>query len=375
MKNRILVVDDEPGLRRAVERVLGKRYELALAATPSEAIEMCTEFRPEVAILDVRMPEMDGFELMARLKDLEPHLDVILMTGSLNETDSKMIRAIRERAFYFVQKPFDREVLLTLVERALELHRLAADNRRYLSRLESELAQALSFQQSLLPAVPYVRSGVHFEACYQPSDELGGDFYDHAQVGEEQVGFIIADVSGHGAAAAMLTGIIKSAFQSLRNRGAAPLAVVERIASGLRSFDASRFVTLMCGRIDVASRTLEYVNAGHPAALLYHDGDRETLTHLRRTGPMAYAGIDAATWVEKSVQLAPGASILMYTDGVIEARSETDFFGMENLERTVRKHADESPANLLEAIVAEVDEFSHGRPRDDDLTMLHVRCP
>ena len=97
------------------------------------------------------MPDLDGFELMARLKARFPALDVILMTGSVDDLDEKLVRAIRSAAFYFIQKPFDREVLRTLVERCLELRRRREEHRQNLKRLETEMAEARAFQQSLLP--------------------------------------------------------------------------------------------------------------------------------------------------------------------------------------------------------------------------------
>src|SRR5258705_8753820 len=98
------------------------------------------------------MPELDGFEVMTRLKAHIPELDIILMTGSLDDLDEKLIRALRSPAFYFIQKPFDREVLRTLVERCLELRWRRMEHRRNLDRLETEMAEAHAFQQSLLPA-------------------------------------------------------------------------------------------------------------------------------------------------------------------------------------------------------------------------------
>ena len=97
------------------------------------------------------MPDLDGFELMAQLKARFPALDVILMTGSVDDLDEKLVRAIRSAAFYFIQKPFDREVLRTLVERCVELRRRREDHRQNLKRLETEMAEARAFQQSLLP--------------------------------------------------------------------------------------------------------------------------------------------------------------------------------------------------------------------------------
>ena len=97
------------------------------------------------------MPDLNGFDLMAQLKARFPSLDVILMTGSVDDLDDKLVRAIRSAAFYFIQKPFDREVLRTLVERCVELRRRREDHRQNLKRLEKELAEARTFQQSLLP--------------------------------------------------------------------------------------------------------------------------------------------------------------------------------------------------------------------------------
>ena len=383
MRHRILIVDDEPGLRRAVERVLRKHHELALAAGPEEALELCPEFRPDLAILDVQMPGMDGYELMGRLKEMSPDLDVILMTGSLDDADRKLARAIREKAFYFILKPFDREVLLTLVERCLELHRLAADNRAHVARLESELAQARAFQQSLLPAPLLERNGVRFDARYIPCEALGGDFIASGALGDEtttdaDLAFLIADVSGHGAAAAMLTGIVKSAFQSLRRQGADPAAVVERIASGLATFDAERFVTIFCGRVLPGSGTLEYVNAGHPPGVLIEpDGSH---TRLKRSGPLVTAALEGLTWRKQSIPFAEGARLVLYTDGIVEARTPDDeLFGEERFFDEVcaaatGKHARPADA-LLEAILGSVETFTQGRPNDDDLTLLQVSRP
>ncbi len=148
---RILVVDDEPGMLRAVERVLSENHQVIGTRLSREALSLANEFHPELAIVDIRMPDLDGFELMAQLKARFPALDVILMTGSVDDLDEKLVRAIRSAAFYFIQKPFDREVLRTLVERCVELRRRREDHRQNLKRLETEMAEARAFQQSLLP--------------------------------------------------------------------------------------------------------------------------------------------------------------------------------------------------------------------------------
>jgi CheY-like chemotaxis protein len=179
-----MIVDDEAGILHAAERILGPRAEVRSSRVPAEALDLAAEFRPELAILDVRMPQMDGFELLARLKAVHADIDVILMTGSVNETDAKLARAIREKAFFFLQKPFEREVLLTLFERWHELRHLAEENRRHLRRLQQDLRDAAAFQSGMLPPEHAEISGVALDRRYLPCEDLGGDLVDFAPAGD-----------------------------------------------------------------------------------------------------------------------------------------------------------------------------------------------
>ncbi len=365
---RILVVDDDPALLRAVERVLGPHYETTGAASGDEALERARTFVPDLAILDVHMPGMDGFALLGRLRDADPGLDAIFMTGVVHELDAQLVRSIRERAFYFIHKPFERELLLALVERCLEQRRLQSENRGHLARLEEELAAARSFQQSLLPA-SVARAGSLAIACrYEPCSELGGDFVDHA-AHAGRVALLIADVSGHGVSAAMLTAVVKSAFQAARAEGFAPLHVVQRVAAGVRSFDDSRFVTLFSALLQPADGALEYVNAGHPPALILPAAGADGARSLPRTGPLVSPAFPDGGWEAGRTRLAPGERLLLFTDGVLEARGPGGLFGEARLRELLRAAQGSGP-RLLEEIVAGVSAFAAGRPLDDDLTLL-----
>ena len=161
-----------------------------------DALALANEFHPELAIVDIRMPDLDGFELMARLKARFPALDVILMTGSVDDLDEKLVRAIRSRAFYFIQKPFDRDVLRTLVERCVELRWRREDHRQNLKRLETEMAEARAFQQSLLPDRERVLNRLSVCCRYTPCSALGGDLYDYADATAGRTALLIADVVG-----------------------------------------------------------------------------------------------------------------------------------------------------------------------------------
>jgi sigma-B regulation protein RsbU (phosphoserine phosphatase) len=369
--SRILVVDDEPGMLRAVERVLGRAHHVIGSQSSAHAVAMAAEFDPELVILDVRMPELDGFELMARLKSELPDLDIILMTGSIDDLDQKLIRAIRGRAFYFIQKPFDREVLLTLVERCVELRWRRDENRRHLQRLERELAEARAFQQGLLPAREVTHDGLAICCRYVSCSELGGDLYDYAST-PGRTALIVADVSGHGVSAAMLTGVVKSAFRSSDADGYEPAAVVQRVSNSLAAFGSERFVTLFAAVLVADTGRLQYVNAGHPPGLLWKADGR--VEWLASTGPLVSPALPArhARWEQASVEIAEGDQLLLYTDGVPEAMADDFDWASERLVNAIGQYGT-GGAPLLDAILADVRVSLAGRPQLDDLTLLTAR--
>lgn len=367
---RILVVDDEPGMLHGVERVLGARHHVVGCRSAEEALAAAREDVPDLAILDIRMPGPDGFEIADALRRIAPDIDVIYMTGVVHEVDAQLVRAIQGRAFFFIQKPFDRQVLLTLVQRCLEVRALAADNRRYVELLESELQSARAFQLGMLPERSVRAEGVLADGHYETCETLGGDFFDHTSAGRGKLAFLQADVSGHGVRAALLVGVLKAAFHDASPEKFRPLAVLRRIANGLRSFDDSSFVTVFCGVIDSKAGTLSYANAGHPAALLW--GVDRPLEELTRTGLMVSPAVDDLLWEERTLPFGPQDVLLVCTDGLHETRGDAGVFGRARL-RDVACSGPERGAALLRKVRDAVVAFRGGRPQDDDLSLLTLR--
>ncbi len=366
--SRILVVDDEPGMVRAVERVLGGVHRVIGSQSSAGAAALAAEFKPDLVIVDIRMPEVDGFELMVRLKADHPDVDIIMMTGSLDDLDQKLIRAIRGHAFYFIQKPFDREVLQTLVDRCLELRWRRQENRRHVDRLERELGDARAFQRGLLPISDVVLDQVAICSRYVSCSELGGDLCDYVAIDSERVALLVADVMGHGVSAAMLTGVVKSAFRAAEADDYEPSAVVERLRRSMAAFGPERFVTLIAGVVDLREGCLQFVNAGHPSGLLRAEQDGE-LVRLASTGPLISPALPACTWEQRSVPVRPGTLLLLYTDGISDALSSGEDSGEEPILAAARQHP-RGGAPLLDAILSRVRERIHGRPQADDLTLL-----
>jgi len=367
---RILVVDDEPGMLRAVERVLAQDHEVVGTRLSREALSVASQFNPELAIVDIRMPDLDGFELMGQLKARFPRIDVILMTGSVEDLDEKLIRAIRSPAFYFIQKPFDRDVLRTLVDRCVELRWRREEHRLTVIRLEAEMAEARAFQQSLLPDREAMVNCAAVCCRYIPSSSLGGDLYDYVAAPGGGTALLIADVSGHGVSAAMLTGIVKSAFHASHVDGFDPAAVVQRVSSGLAAFSADRFVTLVSAVISPDARELRYVNAGHPPILVWGSGHDPVW--LGSTGPLVSPALTTPAWAAPVVPIADGDHVLLYTDGVWELLADEDGRAEPRFIDAVGRNPG-GGAPLLDAILADVEEVLGSAPQADDVTMLTAR--
>lgn len=365
---QVLVVDDEPGMLRAVERILARRFEVTCTDDPTRALEIARRLRPDVALLDVRMPGMSGFELLERLKGQQPTLDVIIMTGSLHDMDRKIVRAIRSDAYYFIQKPFDREVLLALVDRCVAARQLEAENHRHAERMQRELTVARRYQQSLLPPGHASFGPLSLEALWVPSTELGGDFYDYQRVADG-LSILVADASGHGVSAALLAGLVRAGYYASREADFDPLAVVSRVYEHLHTFGSGRFVTLFCARADPRRRRLEYVCAGHPPALLLAAGRPPCL--LEPTGPIVCAGLVEQSWERATAALEPGAELLVYTDGVLDVEGVEGKYGLERLRDHAARVVDQRQA-VVETIHAAVRQWAGPAAFEDDLTLLSL---
>jgi sigma-B regulation protein RsbU (phosphoserine phosphatase) len=367
--SRILVVDDDPGMLRAVERVLGGLHHVIGTTSPREALQNAAAINPDLAIIDIRMPDLDGFDLMTRLKSQFAELDIILMTGSIDDLDEKLVRALRSPAFYFIQKPFDRDVLSTLVQRCLELRWRREQHRQNVERLEIEMAEARAFQLSLLPDPETVINGLAICCRYTPCAALGGDLYDYSPVGSGETALLVADVCGHGVSAAMLTGVVKSAFHASRAEGFDPSAVVDRVWHALAPFSAQRFVTLFTALVAPVERQLRYASAGHPS-IPWWSHVRDPVW-LESTGPLI-SPVLSTSWDVRTTSINEGDQLLLYTDGVSEPLADVDGCAKSRIETLIEQHAT-GGAPLLDAIVDDVQRALAGRAQSDDLTLLTAR--
>jgi serine phosphatase RsbU (regulator of sigma subunit) len=210
---------------------------------------------------------------------------------------------------------------------------------------------------------------VRFAFRIEPWEHLGGDFVDvHVDRGGD-VTFMIADVSGHGAEAAMLTAVVKSAFQDERSDNRPPQTVVQKIWRAIRFFEAQFFITAICARYRPDEELLEWVNAGHPSGLIVApDG---SVTEMDSTGALLSPALET-TWEVRQRKLRPGSRVFLYTDGASEAEGSRGEFGHDRLAEIVRTSSAHGPALLDEAFAAVFAHMDLGPPHDD-VAMVTVR--
>ncbi len=364
---RVLVIDDDAGVLRAVQRILGTRYELATASSPAEALALAPDFDPDLAILDIRMPAMNGFELMQRLKAGQPDLDVIFMTGSMTEPDAHLIRAIRQGAFYFIQKPFDREVLQTLVERCLELRQLRAVADRELNKLRWA-------QSRLLPQAAPAHPGFQLAVRYRPFYFATGDYHDFFPQPDGTLAVFVGDSSGHGPSACMLMATMRTLLYTHPEIQGDP----GKALSGLnRMFHALTPADLFMTAVYVVltrDGSVRWAAAGqHPPLWL---------TAVGEVAPMDLTAVGLPLGIEPGEQYATvnqpihaGERLIVFTDGIIEATNcRGELFGLARVQDALARlarTADNTEA-LLDGLMDEVKAFMDGSDFEDDFTLLGI---
>lgn len=251
---------------------------------------------------------------------------------------------------------------------------VALENRRL---WEQERRIAHTLQRSLLPAIPPTLEGLELGELYSPSQrdlEVGGDFYDLFPLDHGRIGVVMGDVCGKGIQAAVYTAMAKYAIRSYALDDPSPVSVMRRTNRALcrQIVDDSMFISIVYALIDAHSMTLAVANAGHPHPLHYRQA-AGTAVPIESEGTLAGL-VPHARYGEAHVSLRPGDTILLYTDGIIEARRGREVWGPEALARSLERHASEPAADLVRAVAEDARGFAGGALHDD-IAILAVKMP
>jgi len=365
MKPRILIADDQPDLLDALKLLLkGQGIEFDAVTSPDAALNALNSRPFDLVLMDLNYTGdttsgREGIDLLARVQAVDALLPVIVMTGwgSVDLAVEAMRRGVRD----FVQKPWDNAQLLTTLHKEIEAGRA---RRREEAAERRELSEALKIQQRLLPQqVPQI-DGWELAVSWQPASGVGGDCFDMIRLGDTRLAISIADVVGKGIPAALLMSNLQAAVRAFASEAVEPQALchqVNRILCG--NIAEGRFISFFYSVLDAPTGVMTYTNAGHYLPMLVRaDGAVE---RLGAGGPVLGVLSDAE-YEQAHVGIGPGDRLVMFTDGLTEARSAADEeFGEERLlDAAVAHRACSAPA--LQARLADsVATFTGGRLQDD----------
>jgi len=243
-------------------------------------------------------------------------------------------------------------------------HRMIARDREY-TELQQELDLARRIQLSILPSAFPPSQSFRVAAKYVPMTSVAGDLYDFLIADDKQAGLLIADVSGHGVPAALIASMVKMAATSQRAHAADPAALLRGMNAALCGNTQGQYVTAAYVYLDAQSNALHYSAAGHPAMLLLRAGG---VTEVAENG-MLLAAVDDAAYESKSLPLQPGDRLLLYTDGMVEARNDAgQLFGDQSLSNALKNTRHLMPAEAVDQLLGTVQRWA--KSQDDDLTVL-----
>ncbi len=339
----VIVIDDEPALRELLATSLARRgWRVLQAASGVQGLELCQHEQPDVVLCDLRMPGLNGLDVLAALSRDAPELPVILVSGVGGLDD--VITALKRGAWDYLTKPIeDMTVLYHAVERAIERAHLLRENRLYRDYLEAsnrqlqeslrklqddeEAGRHLQFQ--LLPPTPQTLHGYQFSHQVLTSLYLSGDFVDYFSMDERYIGFYLADVAGHGVSSAFVTVLLRSIihrYVDLYRQGQEPTILqpaplLARLNQELLKAHLNKYLTLFYGVIDSMQGTLTYSNGGQfPFPLFHQVGQADYL----ETKSLPVGLFDFADYPTVTMALPPAFELLLLSDGILDVLSQSN---------------------------------------------------
>ncbi len=406
---RVLVVDDRPENVELLEAMLQPEgHQVLIARSGDEALTLAQAERPDLVLLDVAMPQTDGYQVCSQLKASPDtaHIPVILISAVHRES-ADITRGLEAGADDYVTKPVDRSELLARAQAMLRIkfmHDELAEKQKAMETanerlqrqtaeidhlkeelqfqdaqlrvknmlVELELEMAREVHRGLLPRELPQWPGLALAHLYLPSGRVGGDLYQFVPFEEEALGIFMADVAGHGVSAAFIAAMTKMAFNSYASATRSPAELVSHLDSQLSShLRMGLYVTMFYGIYRRSDRHFTFTRAGHPKPLLFRAGS-DTAELLDTEGHVIGA-FEEGVFGEGEVVLAAGDRLVLFTDGVNECFNPAgEPYGSQWLREAVRRHHRLPPGELAETIGREITEWMGGERLRDDVALMVV---
>jgi phosphoserine phosphatase RsbU/P len=370
---RILIVDDAEANVDVLVNALREEYRLSVAVDGESALRSVEKNAPDLVLLDIVMPGIDGYEVCRRLRAASATRELpVVFLSSLEDVRDKT-RGFEAGANDYVTKPFE---VLEVKARVRSLLKAKAYADAVKAAAERDLRIAREIQMGILPSDVASRvkgTGLDVHAELAPAQQVGGDLYEVLRMADGRVLVALGDVSGKGIPAALFMGVTMTLLRSMARQCPGPDEILRRVNDELLEQNPrGMYVTLQCLVIDPATMQVAAAGAGHDSAVLLSPGGPPRLV-VPPTGRVVGLMPDNPVTAE-TLRLAPGETIVLFTDGVSEALSvEQDLFGEERLLAHLGRHPGSTAEETTRSVVEAVRAHAAGAKQSDDITVVAVR--
>jgi len=370
---RILIVDDAQANVDVLVNALRDEYKLSVAIDGEGALRSIEKSFPDLVLLDIVMPGIDGYEVCRRLRAAPGTRALPIMFLSSLEDVKDKTRGFEAGANDYVTKPFEVLEVKARVRSLLEAKSYADAVRE---AAERDLRIAREIQMGILPADVPARvrgTGLDVHALLEPAQQVGGDLYEVLRLDDGRVMVAVGDVSGKGIPAALFMAVTMTLLRSMARQHAAPDEILRRVNDELLDQNPRQmFVTLQCLVFEPGGRRVSCASAGHHSAVLLSPGKPPRLV-IQASGRVV--GVLPANPIEaESLELQPGETLVLFTDGVSEAFDpRQELFGEERLLAHLAKEPGGDAKETTLGVVAAVRRHAAGAKQSDDITVVSVR--
>lgn len=388
---KILVADDSEDVRALLGSILHKAgYNVFFAIDGTQCLSAASLLKPDLILLDVTMPDLDGYEVCRVMKS-SPELagiPVVFLTACSEARDK--VKGLDAGGADYITKPFDKAEVIARVRNQLKIRSLTSELVRINQELEekqkdieAELRSAADIQKSLLPVAGAGTYSGNLETAWRflPSQYVGGDIFNVLGLCKDQVGVYMLDVSGHGMPAALLTLSVAQALDphsgfTIKKERPVPSRgqTVQRPGNVFTLLDGAypisrfdRYFTMVYLILDLGKNIIRYSNAGHWPPVLLSENTQMRL--LDKGGPPI--GVGATGFEEEDLPLRDKDKLVLYTDGLIEQRNPRgEIFGEDRFYGLLETNRNESVSGLLDTVMNELERFASGAEVQDDISLL-----
>lgn len=379
LNSKILIVDDTEMNLRILISALGDVYDVSVATDGFSAFELLEEELPDLILLDIMMPGMNGYEVCERLK-ADPrtaYIPIIFLTA-LTEIKAKS-KGFEVGAVDYITKPFDIVEVKARVNTHVLMQRNLAELKKahdaievQRKRMQLELDLGMKIQNNMLPVAFPDNKEFGLAAYLKPAKELGGDFYDFFFIDDEHLCFCVGDVSGKGVPAALFMAVSKTLIKSSATSELSPSKILQKVNCEIsRDNEAMMFVSLFIGVLNIPTGEVLFSNGGHNSPFaVKSDGSVEEINE-KHGMVLGFSG--AMKYKEGRLLLGRGDSIVLYSDGITEAvNTKGEFYNESGLADSLLVKQS-SVCEMLQNVLAKLDRFVGSAEQSDDITALILR--